>query len=272
MDAVGPWREQIGVALTAPKKDYSSAFDGWDSVDTSDTLIRLPGRNLGPCTADLTCAVLFGRSRYYDLVHRGSDPGKESVLEVSPALARIGQAFRDCDAIVSIVFGNELVTKIWVDDLPSYDFVEDSVPGPTRSGVQPIDRKYIDDINRAYGERAFFVCSVLRQFCPRARVMHVPPPPPLEDPRGLAHHEGFGEAMARIGILDATLRRKWYRAYAGTLKAMMDGIGVVLVPPPADAFTDTGFLREDLATGLTHGNARYGAMQWQTIAAAIGAA
>ena len=60
MDALGTWRNQLGVPAGATRRGYSNAFDGWDALDTGDKLIRLPNRQIGTLTADFTCAVIFG--------------------------------------------------------------------------------------------------------------------------------------------------------------------------------------------------------------------
>lgn len=269
MDALGFWRNQLGVPSRATRRGYSNAFDGWDALDTSDKLIHLPNRKIGTLTADLTCAVIFGGSTNYSLV--SATVKKDGEITVNPTLTlmKIGQAFAECDVIVSVLFGNELSTKIWLDDLPSYDFVEESLPGPIAPGAQPIDRKFVDLVLAEYVSRVLMPCMVLRQVNPRARFVHILPPPPLQDPSRLKYLEGFGDAMAKYGVLDANLRLKWYRAYVRKMMIMLRQGGIGLVPPPPAAFTAEGFFPEYLSNGLTHGNTQYGAMMWKAVASSL---
>jgi len=270
MDALGTWRDQAGTIARATRKGYSNAFDGWDATDTSQKVIRLPACKIGRFTADLACVVISGASLDYSLVAAEANDGRGVTLHPTQTLARACEAFADCDLIVSIAFGNELIARIWIDDLPHYDFGEDSLPGPLREGAQPIDRKYIRQPLNEYVSRVLTTCLIMRRLCPRAGIGHVMPPPPLEDPSRVKHHEGFAEAMAKNGILDATLRLKWYRAYASTMKNVLNQGGIALVPPPPAAVNEKGFFREYLSNGLTHGNAQYGALLWEAIASSIG--
>jgi len=269
LDALGKWRDQLGATPSTKRRGYSDAFGGWDELDTSKTLIRLPGRRIGRFTADLTCAVLFGGSDDYDLVGASVDADKTVTIIPTGSLVKICEAFAECDLIVSIVFGNELAPHIWIDDQPSYDFIEEGVPGPLRAGAQPIDRQYIGRALREYASRVQMTCMMIRRLCPRAGLAHILPPPPLEDPSRLKHLEGFDEAMEKSGPLDARLRLKWYRAYARTVGTLLGQAGIGLLPTPAGAIDARGFFKEHLSNGLTHGNAAYGAMVWNTVAAGI---
>ena len=168
MDALGTWRNQLGVPAGATRRGYSNAFDGWDALDTGDKLIRLPNRQIGTLTADFTCAVIFGGSVYYSLVGASAEKNGEIVINPTPTLMKIAQAFGDFDVVVSVLFGNELSSKIWLDDMPPYDFVEESLPGALRPGAQPIDRKFIDLALSEWVSRVLMPCMVLRQVNPRA--------------------------------------------------------------------------------------------------------
>jgi len=269
MDALGKWRDQLGETPRRKRDGYADAYGGWDEIDTSKILIRLPGRRIGRFTADLVCAVIFGGSDDYELV--GASVGTDKSVTIFPTetLAKICAGFADCDLIVSVVFGNELAPHIWTDDLPAYDFIEESLPGPLRPGAQPIDRRYIGSILHEYASRVQATCLMMRRLCPRAGIAHVMPPPPLEDPSRLKFLEGFDDAIAKAGLLDARLRQKWYRAYAAKLKALLYQGGIALVPPPPAAVDGKGFFREYLSNGLTHGNATYGGMVWESVAANI---
>ena len=269
LDAVGPWRDQFTLGPPKAKAGYSSAFDGWDAVEKGQAVIQLPNRRIGRFTVDLACAVISGGHPDYGLI--GTEVGKDKTITISPTptLLKICEGFADCDLIVSIVFGNELAGRIWIDVLPAYDFIEESLPGPLRAGAQPIDRRYINLALHEYVGRIQMTCLMIRRYCPRAGVAHTMPPPPIEDPPKLKFLEGFGEAMGKYGIVNPTLRLKWYRAYAAAMKATLNQAGIGLVPPPAAAFDERGFFQERLSSGLTHGNATYGAMVWEEIASNI---
>lgn len=270
MDALGEWRSQLGLRSGAKRSGFSASFDGWDATDTGNNLISFPTRKIGGVAADIRCAAVSGRHAYYDLVNlSGIEQGGS--LMVSPTLLDYCRALGDCDALVSIVFGNQLAAHVWLNDKPSYDFVENSLPGPLLSGAQPVSRRYIDGINREYGKRAFFICMAIRQYVPRAKILHLLPPPPLESPSQIKFQEGLAEAMAEHGVLDARLRLKWYRAYAGSMMAQLGELGVTVLMPPPETCDANGFLRRELAEGLTHGNAQYGAMMWESVAVHLGA-
>ena len=268
MDALGGWRDRFVSGPLEAKEGYSSAFDGWDSGETGKGLIRLAGRKIGSVAADLTCAILTNNHPDFSLIRTENENGNVRI-EPTPTLVQACRGFRDCDLIVSIMFGNELSTKTWIDHLPPYDFVEDSLPGPLRPGAQPIDRQYIGQTLADYVGRVLMTCIVMRQHCPRAPIVHVLSPPPLEDASHTQHLEVFAEAMAKFGLIDPRLRLKWYRAYANAMLNMLRQAGIAVMRAPAAAVTDKGFLRAELSEGLTHGNARYGAMLWDAIAAAL---
>jgi len=270
MDALGPWRDQLPAVFKGPRAGYSSSFDGWDAIDSGRTLIRLPARKIGNLTADFVCAVVFGGTEDYGLVRAETRPDKSISVAATPMLVNASMAFRECDVVVSVLFGNELGRRIWLDDLPRYDFIEESLPGPMREDARPIDRRYIEQGVEEYVSRVLMTCMTMRQLSQRPRFIHVMPPPPLEDPSHLNFLEGLGDAMAKHGTLPARLRLKWYRAYARAMRTMLAKGGIDVLTPPAAAFNERGFFWEDLSNGLTHGNTRYGAMVWAAIANALG--
>ena len=273
MDAMGPWRDQMGIAPAArtAKPGYAAAFDGWDAVK-APSAIYLPSRKVGGIVADLVAVIAFGGIRGYDLVAAevAGDTG-EIILNPSPTLTVAAAAFQGCDAIVSIIFGNELAKTIWLDDLPAYDFIEVSVPGPLRKDAQLIDRRYIEQVLDGHLSRTLRTCAWLGRSCRQARIVHVMSPPPLEDLSGLRHLEALGGAIRESGVLDATLRLKWYRAYVRRTMATLHPASIAVIPPPMAAHSKEGYLRKDLAAGLTHGNALYGALVWDSVAATLGA-
>jgi hypothetical protein len=271
MDAIGDWRGQVfgnrklSIQKTTARSGFAQSFDDWDATDTSDIAIQLPGSKVGPLVADVMGFVISGAAPYYALAALNG-----ASVAISPTLAKIAAAFKDCDLVVSIAFGNELATPIWLDDLPRYDFIEESVPGPLRAEAQPVSRKYIDTICRGFAMRAYPVCAFLRQSCPNSKVIHLLPPPPLEDPSGLKLHEGFAPKLAKYGTLDSKVRLKWFRSYVRATVLTLSPLGVTVLPPPMAAHTPRGFFRDELSSGLTHGNTRYGAMVWENVAAHLG--
>jgi hypothetical protein len=72
--------------------------------------------------------------------------------------------------------------------------------------------------------------------------------------------EVLKEPLARFGFLRPSLRLKWYRRYLDLQIPILNSIGVTVATPDYTVAIDNGYLVPGYAEGLTHGNARYGAL------------
>ncbi|HEY1719884.1 MAG TPA: hypothetical protein VGG27_01470 [Magnetospirillaceae bacterium] len=269
LDAMGPWRDLMGItaATTVARPGFAKALDSW--VSTGPKVVKMPARQIGKMTVDVAAVVVLAHADY-DLIGKADVQGREITLRPTPTLALAAEAFKGYDLIISVTFGGEMTGLLWLDDLPPYDFIEETVPVPTRSGAQIIDRLYVKRVLDGKVSRVHMALSWLGNACRGSRIIHIMPPPPLENTSGLAHLEGFAGALREHGELDGTLRLKLYRAYLRQMIAALNPNGTAVMAPPPGAQTSSGYFRKDLAIGLTHGNVRYGAMNWEALAAGLG--
>jgi hypothetical protein len=190
-------------------------------------------------------------------------------------LAKCVQQFRNIDLVVSVLHGNEAASIGLVDNHPPYDFAPlddgDALP-LAPPPAQPIDRFYIARWVDSFAQRAIFAVTALQRSLPSTRVVHVLPPPPLEDPARLVRRELLETLLAQHGFVRPLLRLKWSLAYRACVQKALAAQGIQVLLAPRPALTAGGFLREDLGEGLTHGNGRYGALLWEALDDLIGAA
>lgn len=274
LDALGSWRDRAGLSAAAQDRRYSEAFRGWFDVDLGGNAFTLA---VGPsgfqAPAELVTCLLTAKASS-DLT-TARDVGNVKQVRATPLLARCVEQFRNIELVVSMVHGNEAANVSLIDNHPPYDFVpfEDNdalalAPPPT----QPIDRSHIARWVNNFAQPAILSVIALQQSLPSSRVVHVLPPPPLEDPARVMRREVLENLLARHGFVRPALRLKWSLAYRARVRTALAAQGIHVIDAPRAALTTGGFLREDLSEGLTHGNGRYGAMIWEGLDSLVGAA
>jgi hypothetical protein len=112
-------------------------------------------------------------------------------------------------------------------------------------------------------------------------VLLLEPPPPrdnLEEQRWqLFDYAYFVQAAAALGsdistiaLAPALLHLKMWQVIQDMMRTLAAAHGVAVLPPPAEAVTSTGFLRDDLgAQDLSHANRAYGALVLRDLAAML---
>ncbi len=274
LDALGSWRDQAGLSAAAQDRRYSEAFRGWFDVDLRGDAFTLAAGPTGFRTpAELVTCLLTAKTSG-DLV-TARDSGSVKQVRGTPLLARCVEQLRNIDLVVSAVHGNEAANVSLIDNHPPYDFApfddNEALPlAPPPS--QPIYRSHIARWVNTFAQPAILSVVALRQSLPSSRVVHVLPPPPLEDPARVVRREVLENLLARHGFVRPALRLKWSLAYRARVRTALAAQGIDVMDAPRAALTAGGFLREDLSEGLTHGNGRYGAMIWEALDSLVGAA
>lgn len=88
---------------------------------------------------------------------------------------------------------------------------------------------------------------------------HIMVQPPLEDDALALAMTPFDRAHVPLfAVSKSSLRMKIYRLCCAITEAWCDAHGVPILPPPAEAVNERGFLKPDLALNTTHGNQAYG--------------
>jgi hypothetical protein len=267
LDALGNWRDQAGLSTAAQDQRYSEAFRGWFDVDLGGNAFTVAvGPTSFPAPAELVTCLLTAKTSG-DLI-TARHVGNLKQVQGTPLLARCVQQFRNIDLLVSTLHGNETANVSLIDNHPLYDFApfDDKDAFPLASPPsQPIDRRHIARWVDNFAQPAILSVTALQQSLPSTRVVHVLPPPPLEDPARVARREVLESLLASHGFVRPALRLKWSMAYRARVQKALAAKGIQVMPAPRAALTAGGFLREDLSEGLTHGNGHYGAMIWEAL-------
>lgn len=216
-----------------------------------------------PCTGPLDLGDLPGWSGCFVLYNTpaaGAPPYVQGqVLFMPPELTQVLASIpADTDCIFSLMRGQEFAMSGLVDDPTHPDFNDaESLCEPARQWIS------IEDATRWVRQIASPLLGThlaLKQHFPRARIVHVPAPPPIESQEHIAANaEGFGPLFARHGIKPFAMRKRLYRLMYDTLNRDLAAYGIESLPIPAEALTARGGLRADWARGCLHGNGRYGA-------------
>ena len=273
LDALGDWRDRAGLSTAAQDQRYGEAFRGWFDVDTGgDAFTLAPQRTTFPAPAELVTCVLTAKVGEMTTTR---NVGKVNEVRITPVLEKCVQQFRNIGLVVSVLHGNEAASIGLVDNHPPYDFAplddDDALP-LAPPPFQPIDRIYIARWVDSFARRAILAVTALQRSLPSTRVVHVLPPPPLEDPARLVRRELLENLLAEHGFVRPLLRLKWSLAYRARVRTALEAQGIQVIGAPRAALTASGFLREDLGEGLTHGNGHYGAMLWEALDGLLGAA
>lgn len=252
LDAIAIWRPYAGLDETV-REGYSESFRGWYTEGVGNAF----GFDAKPGFEQFAGAkvVLFSAlTRPWVLATlRTTESGEQIAL--SEPLQRCVAEIADCDIIVSVLYGSQAMEVSLLDQYPDYDFAPFEVPGTRR----PIDYQYIETALRLMAMMSVLPLRVFRHAAPGARIVHVAPPPPVEDPaRNMHHAETIAERIARHGFGRPGLRMKWHTGYVGMLRRLLWQYGVQVVEPPHSALSDRGFLQEDYVESVLHANEAYG--------------
>ncbi len=172
---------------------------------------------------------------------------------------------------VSTIAGNAHNVLAMIAADPPFDF---HTPG----GLEPVDEAAhlipYGSVRRSFeATLADGDLSMLRAASaalPEMRV-HVESPPPLRD-NGLIRarmDRYFVDAHPGAEVADPWLRLKMWRLHSAVTRAACEGLGIAVLPAPAEAADADGFLLPDFADdrSATHANAAYGALVAEQIEA-----
>lgn len=178
------------------------------------------------------------------------------VLRMHPVLIAKLQQWHENELIISGMGGNEYLTHLF-RTAPDYDIVLDGFP--VTPGVPILPLEVAHGMMERWVAPLVTTLTALRVMSTK-RVVHMLPPPPLEDIASMPYTEGFGAAIQKYGFVADSLRLKWYRLYCDMIIARTRSMNIDVITPPRGAMTPEGFLRKDYAEGLTHGNKAYGVL------------
>ena len=174
----------------------------------------------------------------------------------------------DTQVIFSLMRGHEYAIASLVDDPSHGDFNDEvSTCQPGRPWMSLEDAtQWVRD----FSAPLFATLLALRMYFPRARIVQLVPPPPIESEEHiLANPESFGPLFAQFGIKPFAARMRMYRLMLADMDARLKVHGIDSVMPPAGALTPAGGLLPDFARGCLHGNERYGELLAQQIREAL---
>lgn len=179
------------------------------------------------------------------------------LLHLPEQLGRVlGFASPDTRVIFSLMRGHEYAIASLVDDPAHGDFNDASsacLPGRPWMSLEDATHWVRD-----FSAPLFATLLALRQHFPKARVVHLVPPPPIESEEHiLSNPESFGPLFAQFGIKPFEARLRIYRLMLSDMATRLQAYGVESLLPPSGALTPAGGLHADFARGCLHGNQRY---------------
>jgi hypothetical protein len=182
---------------------------------------------------------------------------RERVLYVPAQLTAIlGAVSAEAEVVFSLMRGQEFAISQLVDDPSHADFRGgDGGFEPGRRWMSRADAlAWACDVARPL----LTTHLALRQQFPRARIVHLPAPPPIEDEAHIrAHAEGFGPLFAQYGVKPFAMRLRFYQLMYGELNRQLAEHGIASLPAPPGSLTPAGGLKADHARGCLHGNQLY---------------
>lgn len=181
----------------------------------------------------------------------------DGVLYLPEQLSRVlASVSPESRCVFSLMRGHEYAIASLVDDPAHADFSDDS--GASLAGRRWMSRDDALAWVRGIAAPLFTTVLALRQHFPRAHIVQVPPPPPIEsETHILSNPESFGELFRAHGVKPFAMRLRLYRLMMSDLAARLQAYGIASLAPPADALTAGGGLRADFARGCLHGNHEY---------------
>jgi hypothetical protein len=207
---------------------------------------------LSSWNASLRDGVLAATDRYWQL------------LDTIP---RDGEPRR----VVSFMGGNEHSVLSIVEHPQPYDFYAPECADLRMiAGRQPIALQSIEKLLDTRMNSTVALLTALRLKHPDLRILHVMPPPPISsETQILQQPEIFRELFAARGIAPLSVRVKIYRVYCRLLAQALSRLAIDHIPHPQGVTDATGGLRDEYASGCTHGNEAYGGLVAQQLAIAL---
>jgi hypothetical protein len=254
LDGISNWRERATVKTAETDTRYGAALQGWLTGSLSAEPFETEVGALGLPFKQVEAWLISPKSGIGDLAKIQHNDGADTVV-VNEKLAAILAGWNSKVPIVSMLNGNEHAL-IMLNRFPAYDFVDIDLTN-FQPGVPVIDTAFIDDVISGWINAVFPALLTVRHMTENP-LIHVLPPPPRENPERSRHFEVLNELVAAFGFLPEQVRLKWYRRYCRKLSAQLASVGIIVLPPPNDACTIDGLLKEEFAEGITHGNAAYG--------------
>lgn len=266
LDGIGDWRPQVRLGGKQEDVRFTRAFQGWFSVDTGGELFRVKTHPefealSGIQVCLVTKATFPGELASIDRCEQGA-----TSVKISDFLGRFVNKVSGFDAIVSVIQGSEHATLGLINMLPEYDFPP--YEGPLE--CQPIDSMYIDAIVSEMTSPVVTPLAFMKSAIKNAKILHVPPPPPLRNPAKAPVFEAFRHEKEKYGFVRPGLSQKWHTMYVSKLKAQLESLNVILVDPSFEEACEDGFLKPEYAEGLTHGNSAYGKLVGSRIVQLLG--
>jgi hypothetical protein len=217
-----------------------------------------------PAVAELPLGVEGWRGDFvlYNTPAGGPPPLLQGdVLFIPPQLTPIlGAIPADAEVIFSLMRGQEFAISQLVDDPTHADFIaEDDVSGGSfEPGRRWMSRADAQAWAAEVAQPLLTTHLALRQQFPRARLVHLPAPPPIEDEAHIrANAEGFGPLFAQHGVKPFGMRQRFYRLMYAGLNRQLAAHGILSLGAPPGSLTPAGGLRAEHARGCLHGNAWY---------------
>ena len=210
------------------------------------------------------------------IVHKYRDKNNAPWVKPGLVLKRFINEIPKGAIVISFLFGSEHIKGSLVKNTnhcPDYDFFLPTGckdPSTVKTGIQPIDFQYIEQIIGRWLHKTSLALQWIQQRSSAKQIYHVLPPPPVLDPTKVVYKERFLDAIAQYGVLDKQLRLKWYQAYCFLLQQRLDAMNMKSIAPPSEALDANGFLRPDMSEGIGHANALYGQHLARTIQTELG--
>lgn len=247
-------------AVSASESKYSLDNLISQSATTFEPVAIKPGMLPGD---EMSLLLLFSQG-WWPLATMNARGGGERYVEGHPgftaALTAL-QPFQEDACILSFVDGNSHSALSILQHPIPYDFV---LPGHEdwgmQPGFQPVSPQLIRSHILPYQLNAIAALALMRMALPKARVIHVLPPPPSHAAQIEAFPELFGDRVKQFGITPFTVRRKYYVMANRIMYQETQGMGIEILEPPPACFASDGSLLPHYADGATHGNAAYGAL------------
>jgi hypothetical protein len=171
------------------------------------------------------------------------------------------QPYQENSCVLSFIDGNSHSALSILQHPVPYDFV---LPGHEdwgmQPGFQPVPAQLIRSHILPYQLNTIAALALMRIALPKARIIHVLPPPPSHAEQIEAFPEAFGDRVGQFGVTPLLVRRKYYVMANRILREETQGMGIEILEPPSACYAADGSLLPQYADGATHGNAAYGAL------------